>query len=96
MLPQLLELICDLYDDSQGFLDRPDDIQRWYNYKRGVCANGVILALQRLGYARHVAVAPGSDAPDPITGHETLPCPALGVRPTVPAGKWGGKRPISP
>jgi len=70
ILPQLLELICDLYDDSQGFLDRTDDAQLWYN--RGY-ANGVIHALQRLGYARHVAAALELDAPDPIAGHEVLP-----------------------
>jgi len=70
ILPQLLELICDLYDDSQGFSDRTDDAQRWYN--RGY-ANGVIHALQHLGYARHVAAALELDAPDPIAGHEALP-----------------------
>ncbi len=70
ILPQLLELICDLYDDSQGFLDRTDDAQFWYN--RGY-ANGVIHALQRLGYTRHVAAALELDVQDPIAGHEALP-----------------------
>jgi len=60
VLPQLLELICDLYDDTEGFLERTDDSQLWYN--RGY-ANGVIHALGRLGYARHVA---GALDPDPV------------------------------
>lgn len=70
VLSQLLELICDLYDDSQGFLERTDDAQLWYN--RGY-ANGVIHALDRLGYARHVAAALEPDAETLIAGHETLP-----------------------
>jgi len=70
LLPQLLELICDLYEDSRGFLDRTDDAQLWYN--RGY-ANGVIHALHHLGYARHVASALEPDGQDPITDHEALP-----------------------
>lgn len=70
LLPRLLELICDLYEDSQGFLDRTNDAQLWYN--RGY-ANGVIQALPSLGYARHVASALESDGSDPIAGQETLP-----------------------
>jgi len=88
ILPQLLELICDLYDDSQDFPDRTDDAQLWYN--RGY-ANGVIHALHHLGYARHVAAALEADAQDRARARR--PCP--GVRPTVTAGKWGGKRPLS-
>lgn len=70
VLPQLLELICDLYDDTQGFLDRTDDAQIWYN--RGY-ANGVIHALGRLGYEKHVAGALDPDAEDLIAAHEILP-----------------------
>ncbi len=70
LLPRLLELICDLYDDSQDFPDRTDDAQLWYN--RGY-ANGVIHALQCLGYMRHIAAALEPDAPDLIAGQETLP-----------------------
>jgi hypothetical protein len=71
ILPQLLELICDLYDDSQGFPDRTDDAQLWYN--RGY-ANGVIHVLDLLGYARHVAGALDPDPEDLIAGREFLPC----------------------
>ena len=70
VLPQLLELICDLYDDSEGYLDRADDAQLWYN--RGY-ANGVIDALDRLGYSRHVVSALEPDARDAIAAHEALP-----------------------
>jgi len=70
VLPQLLELICDLYDDTEGFLDRTDDAQLWYN--RGY-ANGVIHALDRLGYAEHVAGVLDSDAENLIAAHETVP-----------------------
>ena len=70
VLPQLLELICDLYDDSQAFLDRTDDAQLWYN--RGY-ANGVIHALDSLGYTRHIAGALEPDTKDVIAGQEVLP-----------------------
>jgi len=70
ILPQLLELICDLYDGSQGLLERTDDAQLWYN--RGY-ANGVIHALVLLGYARHVAAALEPDPRDLVEGHEALP-----------------------
>ena len=70
LLPRLLELTCNLYEDSQGFLDRTDNTQLWYN--RGY-ANGVIQALHRLGYARHVASTLESDGSDPMAGQETLP-----------------------
>jgi hypothetical protein len=69
VLPQLLELICDLYDDSRDFLDRTDDPQLWYN--RGY-ANGMIHALDLLGYARHVAGALEPDAQDRIDVNEAL------------------------
>jgi len=70
ILPQLLELICDLYEGSQDYLDRTDDAQLWYN--RGY-ANGVIHALELLGYARHVAGALEPDPEDVIAGQEILP-----------------------
>lgn len=70
VLPRLLELICDLYDDTQGFLERTDDLQLWYN--RGY-ANGMIHALGRLGYARHIDAVLAADADDLIAGRELLP-----------------------
>ena len=70
LLPQLLELLCDLYDDTEGFLDRTDDPQLWYN--RGY-ANGVIHALDQLGYARQITGVLDRDTDDLIRGHERLP-----------------------
>lgn len=70
VLPQLLELICDLYDDTEGFVDRTDDAQIWYN--RGY-ANGVIQALGHLGYAKQVESVLDADAEDLTAAHEVLP-----------------------
>lgn len=70
ILPQLLELICDLYDDADDFLDRMDDVQIWYN--RGY-ANGVIHALGQLGYAKQVRSVLDPDAEDLTAAHEALP-----------------------
>jgi hypothetical protein len=46
LLTQLIDLVDRLRDETDGFLDNPGDQQLWYN--RGY-ANGMILALQRLG-----------------------------------------------
>ena len=70
VLPQLLELICDLYDDSGGFLEHRDEAQLWYN--RGY-ANGVIHALGELGYSGQIAASLDPDAEDLISGQEILP-----------------------
>jgi hypothetical protein len=47
ILIQLLQLLRDLYGETRGFLDRPDDAQLWYN--RGY-ADGMIQAMRDLGY----------------------------------------------
>lgn len=47
ILTQLMELLRDLYGETEGFLDRPDDAQLWYN--RGY-ANGMVSALRELGH----------------------------------------------
>lgn len=70
VLAQLLELICDLYDGSEGFAERTDDAQLWYN--RGY-ANGVIHALRDLGYGRQISASLDPDAQDLISGQEILP-----------------------
>lgn len=46
LLRQLLDLIDQLRRDTRGFVDEPGDQQLWYD--RGY-ANGMILALRRLG-----------------------------------------------
>jgi hypothetical protein len=70
VLPALLDLICDLYRETEGFFDRRDDAQLWYN--RGY-ANGMIEALAALGHAEQVARVVEPDAPDCVAGHELLP-----------------------
>jgi hypothetical protein len=47
IVTQLVQLLQDLYGETQGFLERPDDAQLWYN--RGY-ANGIVLAFRELGY----------------------------------------------
>lgn len=46
ILTQLIRLLRDLYGETQGFLDRQEDAQLWYN--RGY-ANGMVLAIRALG-----------------------------------------------
>jgi hypothetical protein len=70
ILAQLLELVVDLYDESESFLERSDEAQLWYN--RGY-ANGVIDALDALGYGDAVASVVTPDGSDPIGEHALLP-----------------------
>ena len=70
VLPQLLELIIGLYEESDAFLEETGDAQLWYN--RGY-ANGVIDGLTHLGYREHVATVVAPDKDDVIAGHELLP-----------------------
>jgi hypothetical protein len=65
-----MTLIFDLYEDTQGFLERTDDAQLWYN--RGY-ANGMIEALDDLGFRAQVASLVEPDATDIVSGHELLP-----------------------
>lgn len=46
ILSQLITLLRQLYGDTQGFLDHPEDSQGWYD--RGY-ANGMVRALRALG-----------------------------------------------
>jgi hypothetical protein len=70
VLSQLLTLLCDLYEDTEGFLERSDDAQLWYN--RGY-ANGMIEALRALGYGAQVESLIEPDAPDAVAGQALLP-----------------------
>jgi hypothetical protein len=70
VLPQLLTLLCDLYEDTEGFAERTDDAQLWYN--RGY-ANGVAEALGDLGFRPAVESVIEPDARDVVTGQELLP-----------------------
>jgi hypothetical protein len=52
ILRQLLQLLAELTADSEGYLEREDDAQLWYN--RGY-ANGIAAALTELGHGEAVA-----------------------------------------
>lgn len=69
VLERLLRLIERLQAETEGFVDRPEQEQLWYN--RGY-ANGMIGALQDLGYGAEVAVRAHADASDLLTGCERL------------------------
>lgn len=58
LLNQLLDLIDRLRRETEGFLGEPGDQQLWYN--RGY-ANGMVLALLRLGQARTLGGRPADD-----------------------------------
>ena len=70
VLSQLLTLICDLYEDTEGFLERSDDAQVWYN--RGY-ANGMIAALGELGYGAQVQSLVDPDPPELVVTQLMLP-----------------------
>jgi hypothetical protein len=59
-----------LKDETEDFLDRGDDQQLWYN--RGY-ANGVVNALDTLGYSEFIDSMIIRDPADLIRGHEALP-----------------------
>lgn len=59
LLKQLLRLLAELSEASEGYLEREDDSQLWYN--RGY-ANGMAAALTALGHGEAVA---STVAPDP-------------------------------
>lgn len=69
LLTQLLDLVDRLRDDSADFLDAPGDQQLWYN--RGY-ANGMVLALQRLGQGARLAGRRPDDAAQ-LAAHLALP-----------------------
>lgn len=68
-LERLLALIERLQAETEGFFDQPEQEQLWYN--RGY-ANGMIGALQALGYADDIAGRAQADAPDLLVGCELL------------------------
>lgn len=69
VLEQLLGLVDRLRGESRGFLDAPGDQQLWYN--RGY-ANGIVLALQRLGQAQRLG-GRAPDDPGQLGGHLAMP-----------------------
>lgn len=59
VIEQLVALIDSLREETGGFLDTPGDQQSWYN--RGY-ANGILIALQRLGQAHRLGDRRADDA----------------------------------
>lgn len=68
-LERLLALIERLHTETEGFFDQPEQEQLWYN--RGY-ANGMIGALQVLGYGDVLAGRVSADAVDLLAGCELL------------------------
>jgi hypothetical protein len=70
----LIQLLQDLYGETQGFLDKPDDAQLWYN--RGY-ANGMAGAIRELGHGDalppDLALDPDGDAWDLIAQQALMP-----------------------
>ena len=52
MLDRLIGIAEDLYRQCEGFADRPEDSQLWYN--RGY-ADGMVKALTALGHSEQIA-----------------------------------------
>ena len=70
LIERLLALMVRLTDESEGYLERQDDPQLWYN--RGY-ANGMAAALGALGHAERVAAVRAPDGYDPARDQAHLP-----------------------
>jgi hypothetical protein len=70
LLTQLLRLLAELTTESEGYLDREDDSQLWYN--RGY-ANGMAAALTALGHGEAVARTVEPDPYDLARDRKHLP-----------------------
>ncbi len=62
--------MVELFEESEGYLDRQDDPQLWYN--RGY-ANGMVSALCELGYDGRVKALVAPDPYDAAGDQEHLP-----------------------
>lgn len=70
LIEPLLALLTELTAESEGYLDRQDDPQLWYN--RGY-ANGMVAALRELGHAARVAQVVAPDPYDSARDQDHLP-----------------------
>lgn len=70
LIDRLVGLAKELSDGSEGYLERPDDFQLWYN--RGY-ANGIAAALRSLGYAAPVDAVLEADCYDAARDQSHLP-----------------------
>jgi len=70
VLDQLINVVTELHTETSDFLNEADDQQQWYN--RGY-ANGVVHALDDLGYAEYLAQKVNRDPTDIIKDHKMMP-----------------------
>jgi hypothetical protein len=70
LIERLLALLKELTEDSEGYLERQDDPQLWYN--RGY-ANGMADALRQIGYGDQVDAAVEPDCYDAARDQSHLP-----------------------
>ncbi len=70
LIEQLFTLLLKLHQETEGYLDRQDDPQLWYN--RGY-ANGMIAALRVLGHAERLQQSLTPDPYDLARDQEHLP-----------------------
>lgn len=70
LIERLLELARELTHDSEGYLERQDDPQLWYN--RGY-ANGMAAALRALGHGTRVDATLELDVYDAARDQTHLP-----------------------
>lgn len=70
LLDQLVALMQRLTDESEGYLDRQDDAQLWYN--RGY-ANGMAAALREVGHGDRVDAAIAVDPYEVARDQDHLP-----------------------
>ena len=70
LIEQLFTLLTELTEGSEGYLDRQDDPQLWYN--RGY-ANGMAEALRELGHRIRVAKTIAPDPYDVARDQDHLP-----------------------
>lgn len=69
LLSRLVAIIRRIYADTEGMLDDPGDMQRWYD--RGY-ANGMVQALRALGHGALLESQMQLDPEGLIAGHEPL------------------------
>jgi len=70
LLSTLIDLIQRLYGETEGFDEHPEEHQIWYN--RGY-ANGMVRALDELGYRARIEEELRPDTGDPLQGAAHLP-----------------------
>ncbi|MEN8167887.1 MAG: hypothetical protein ABFR65_10480 [Pseudomonadota bacterium] len=70
ILQRLLQLVQQLYAETEGLVESESDLQLWYN--RGY-ANGMLQALSMLGHGDRLPALVAADPDDFLAGQEFLP-----------------------